>query len=249
MKRVKRGWMNLCVATIIRETPDCLTLLLVDNDEGGRVFDYTAGQYLTFRFDALGPKPLVRSYTLSSSPLQQDFIAITIKKTSNGHISHYLTEEVKVGDILRARGPMGKFCYFPASDAPHLLMVAAGSGVTPFLAIMREYAQRLGEAECPQQLTLISGFRQREDIIGAELFKEWEHIPGIKIVICLSQEKNPEFHHGRIERDFLENVLPRDLSGITFMSCGPEGLMQTTKAFLEKKGVAAERIHTESFAS
>ena len=67
--RGKKGWMNLKVVDVVHETHDTDTFYLVNEDEGERAFDYIAGQYLTFRFDGVQDKPLVRSYTMSSSPL------------------------------------------------------------------------------------------------------------------------------------------------------------------------------------
>lgn len=249
-RRIKRGWMNLRVSKIIHETHDCRTLILVDDEEGGRSFDYIAGQYLTFRFDSLADKPLVRSYTMSSSPLEDDHIAVTIKMTADPYVSRYLTEEIKLGDVLRARGPMGKFSYHPDSDPTHLVMIAAGSGVTPFISIMREFAGRLGSEGAPRQMTLVVGFRRQEDIICHRLLTAWRKIPGVDIYICLSREPaetGPEFHHGRIDARYLAEVLPQDLSSVSFMTCGPVAMMQTAIEFLRDKRVDEARIHTESF--
>jgi ferredoxin-NADP reductase len=252
VQRIKRGWMNLRIERIIQETPDTRTLILVDDDEGGRCFDYNAGQYLTFRFDTLAPKPLVRSYTLSSSPLEQDHIAVTVKETAEGFISKYLTRKLQEGEVLRARGPMGKFCYHSEHDGSHLVMIAAGSGVTPFISIMREYAQRLGQLSCPAAMTLIVGFRHVEDIICHALLEEWRKIAGIRIFVSLSQEsgesKSWDYHHGRIDKAYLAKLLSGDLSDCSFMTCGPEGLMKTSMEFLRGRGVGDERVHTESFA-
>lgn len=251
-KRIKRGWMNLRVGKIIRETPDCQTIVLVDNEEGGRSFDYEAGQYLTFRFDAIAPKPVVRSYTLSSSPNQPDFVAITVKETADGFISAYLTRDIKVGDVLRARGPIGKFCYHPGTDRKHLVMIAAGSGVSPFISIIREYADKLGQDNAPSAMTLLVGFRRQEDIICSDLLAGWRAIPGINIRISLSQEQAAKpngFHKGRIDKAYLQQELAGDLSAMSFMTCGPEGLMNSVSEYLQERGVPMEHIHTESFAS
>ena len=251
LRRIKRGWMNLRIAFIIRETPDTLTLYLVDHEEGGRCFDYYAGQYLTFRFDTIAPKPLVRSYTMSSSPLEQEYIAVTVKETADGFISRYLTKEIKVGDILRARGPIGKFCYHPQTDRGHLVMIAAGSGVTPFISIIREYAARLEQEDCPHKMTLVVGFRRREDVICHDLLQQWRKIPGLSIFICLSQEPaiaDADYHAGRIDSSYLAEVFAGDLADCTFMTCGPEGLMLNSLEFLRSRGVDDERIHNESFA-
>ena len=103
-RRVKRGWMNLRVSHVIHETPDTDTFLMVDAEENKRAFDYIAGQYLTFRFDDVADKPIVRSYTMSSSPCQPDTVAFTVKRVEKGLISNWLCDNVRTGSILRARG-------------------------------------------------------------------------------------------------------------------------------------------------
>src|SRR4051812_11512541 len=113
-RRVKRGWMNMRVDKIIDDTHDTKTFILVDADEGGRPFDYIAGQYLTFRFDQIADKPIVRSYTMSSSPNQQGYSSFTVKRVESGVISNWLCNHIKVGDVLRGRGPIGRFCFDPS---------------------------------------------------------------------------------------------------------------------------------------
>ena len=77
--------MNLKVSKIVEETHDSRTFF-EDAEEGGRQFDYTAGQYLTFRFDDISTKPVVRSYTMSSSPIEKENIAVTVKEVENGFV-------------------------------------------------------------------------------------------------------------------------------------------------------------------
>ena len=248
-KRVKRGWMNLRVTEVINETHDTDTFVMVDADEGGRLFDYIAGQYLTFRFDDIAEKPLVRSYTMSSSPLQLNSSAFTVKRVEKGLISNWLCDKVKVGTILRARGPIGKFCWDPAQDKPHLFMVAGGSGVTPFVSIMREFAGRCGTPGAPERMTLLVSYRSKEDLI---LWKDLEAInnsPNCKVLTTLSREDLTAegFLYGRINEAMLKKVVGADFDGTTFMTCGPEVIMDLTVATCRAAGVADAQIKTESF--
>ena len=71
--------MPLKITRRIEECRDTVTLVFEDADEGGRVFDFLAGQYLTFRFDTLAAKPVVRSYTMSGSPSEKDAAYVTVK--------------------------------------------------------------------------------------------------------------------------------------------------------------------------
>lgn len=250
-RRVKRGWMNLRVTEVIRETHDTDTFVLVDADEGGRVFDYVAGQYLTFRFDEVAAKPLVRSYTMSSSPCQPDFSAVTVKRVEGGVISNWLCDKVTKDTILRARGPIGKFCFDPAKDRPHLVMVAGGSGVTPFVSILREFEGRLGQPGAPQKMTLVVSYRSFEDLIcWKELTQAASHA-GVNVFTTLSREDKTRegFWYGRLNDDMLRRAVEGIYDDATFMTCGPDAIMDLTVAHLRAAGVDEERIKTESFAS
>ena len=250
-RRVKRGWMNLKVDRVIHDTWDTDTFILVDADEGGRPFDYVAGQYLTFRFDDIEEKPLVRSYTMSSSPCQDGFSAFTVKRVEGGKISNWLCDTVKPGTILRARGPIGKFCWDAAHDNGHLIMVAGGSGVTPFVSILREYADRLGKDHAPEKMTLLVSYRSKKDLILWPDLEELKKLPGVQVFTTLSRE-NAEvegFWHGRITDEHLARAIGADYHHATFMTCGPEAIMNHTVAHLKAKAVDDAHVKTESFES
>ena len=248
--RRKRGWMNLKVTKIVNETYDTDTFYLEDADEGGRPFDYVAGQYLTFRFDSVGPKPLVRSYTMSSSPVQDGFSAVTVKRVEQGVISNWLCSTVKEGDILRARGPIGKFVFDENTDHQNLTMVAGGSGVTPFVSIMREYVGRLDSAK-DQSMTLLVSFRSRQDLICWDELQRINQAAGMRVITTLTRENVAEegFLNGRINAAMLEEITAETYATTTFMTCGPDAIMNLTVGFLRDKGVEEQHIKQESFES
>jgi ring-1,2-phenylacetyl-CoA epoxidase subunit PaaE len=248
--RRKKGWMNLKVVDIVHETHDTDTFYLVNEDEGERAFDYIAGQYLTFRFDNVGEKPLVRSYTMSSSPRDMGPAAFTVKRVETGVISNWLCDEVKVGSILRARGPIGKFCWF-TTDQPHLFMTAGGSGVTPFISIMRDHAPTLGQEGSPQKMTLLVSYRSKKDLILWETIHELNQIEGINIITTLSREDatGEGFWHGRIDGDMIQKAADHQWHEMTVMSCGPEAMMDLTIKLAKEAGVADEQAKLESFFS
>lgn len=249
--RRKKGWMNLRVNQIIHETHDTDTFILVDNEDTGRQFDYIAGQYLTFRFDEVSDKPIVRSYTMSSSPCQPDFAAVTVKRVQHGLISNWLCDHVKVGTVLRARGPIGRFVYEADKDAPHLFMIAAGSGVTPFISILREYAPQLGQAGAPQKMSLLVSYRSKADLICWEAIEAVKKFPEVNVYVTLSRENVPQegFWYGRIDEDMLSKAIGGNYESCTFMSCGPQAIMDLVGAHCRSHAVPPERIKTESFES
>lgn len=250
-RRVKRGWMNLKVVQAITETHDTKTFVMIDADEGGRPWDYWAGQYLTFRFDSLTDKPVVRSYTMSSSPNQGETCAFTVKRVENGLVSNWLCDNIKEGSILRARGPIGRFIYEPEKDREHLVMVAAGSGVTPFVSIMREYCDRLGQPGAPKKMTLLVSYRTREDLILNEDLKVFANKPGCNVLITLSRDESApaSYWRGRISSAMIKKSVDGNFANTTFMSCGPEAIMSLTKDVAKEQGVPDNQIKTESFES
>lgn len=250
VKRIKRGWMNLRVLEVVKETHDTVTIVLIDHDEGGRRFDYLAGQYLTFRFDSLASKPLVRSYTLSSSPCESEAIAFTVKEVEDGFVSKYLCKDVKAGDVLRARGPIGKFCFLPKTYNKNLTMIAAGSGVTPFVSIMREYKDCLGDISTPSSMDLLVSFRSRNDIILAKELDYFNSYSSIRVKTTLSREKclDEGFLFGRISKEMVKSFVGK-VDGKTFMLCGPDNMMEDLTAALQGLCVDPDHIIVESFAS
>ncbi len=249
-RRVKRGWMNLKVIKVIEDTWDTKTFVMVDAEEGNRPWDYWAGQYLTFRFDHISEKPIVRSYTMSSSPNQGETCAFTVKRVEGGLVSNWLCDNVSIGTVLRARGPIGRFIYEPEKDRKHLVMVAAGSGVTPFVSIMREYANKLGTPGAPERMTLVVSYRSRQDLICWDDLTAISQNKNTKVITTLSRDPEASsFLHGRLNDDMLTQILAGDYENSTFMSCGPQAIMDLAKDHALRHGVPEEQIKTESFES
>lgn len=250
-RRIKRGWMNLKVDRIADDGTDTKTFYLVDGDEGGRRFDYIAGQYLTFRFDGIADKPLVRSYTMSSSPCEPDYVAFTVKKVEKGLISNYLCNTVTPGYIFRARGPIGMFTYDAAKDADVLVTIAGGSGVTPFVSMAREFASPHPNQTPPKKMVLLVSFRSEADAICWQPLVDCKKNGTLDLFTTLSRQHAEDrgFLYGRIDEAMLAATLAPYYKSATFMTCGPDEIMKKAQEHLLAAGVPAHRIKTESFAS
>ena len=248
-RRVKRGWMNLKVVEIIDQTHDTKTFFFEDAEAGGQAFDYNAGQYLTFRYDGVEAKPVVRSYTMSSSPAETDRAAVTVKRVDSGLISNWMCDEIKVGTVLRARGPIGKFCYFPGKDQPWLLMVAGGSGVTPFISIMREYASMVGQPGAPDGMVLLVAHRSQQDLICQQDIEEISKAPNCKIITSLTREDGQDqgFWQGRPDKAMMHRAFAEHIKNATIMTCGPVPMMNLAMEYGREQGLEDERIKMESF--
>lgn len=249
--RRKRGWMQLRVHSVKDDTHDTKTFYLVDHDDNMRAFDYHAGQYLTLRFDGVAEKPVVRSYTMSSSPCEPDYVALTVKRVEHGLISNHMCDQLVKDSVIRALGPIGKFCYEPEKDGSHLYMVAAGSGVTPFVSIMREYASLLGKPGAPKKMTLLVAYRSMADLICWDDLKAINAQEGCHVVTTLTRENNEAggFWYGRPNADMMRRAVGNDWQDVTVMTCGPEEMMQLVVETAKAAGLPDERIKQESFNS
>ena len=245
-RRIK-GWMDLEVTKVHQETHDTITFDFVNQKEKTRSFDYLAGQYLTFRFDHLGPKPLVRSYTMSSSPRQAAFASVTVKRVQGGLVSNHLVDHTKVGTLLRARGPIGKFCLPLRNPTKHLVMLAGGSGITPFVSIIREFHDKLQKAAMPQTMEILASFASSHDLICIDQLQAAAG-PHLKLTITLTREKKEGFWHGRVGPDMIDKLVAGDYKDKTFMTCGPQAMMDMLKEHTAARGVPSHNFHMESFA-
>ena len=240
--------MKLRVTALVDETHDTRTFQMVDAEQGGCQFDYHAGQYLTFRFDHYTDGAIARSYTISSSPRQQEFVSITVKRTTGGVISNWLYDNLHIGMLLRARGAIGRFCYDAEQDQPHLFMIAAGSGVTPFLSIIRQFIPD-GAEGAPATMSLLVSYRTSRDLIGWQELQTFAALPRFNLHLTLTGEKDARFRHGRINAAMLNDILKGEITDTTFMLCGPEGMMTTASSALFDAGVTKTQIKTESFSA
>ena len=246
--RRKKGWMGLKVERIVKETHDTDTFYFVNEEEGERVFDYIAGQYLTFRYDGVVDKPVVRSYTMSSSPRQEGPAGVTVKRVEKGLISNWMCDNLKVGSVLKARGPIGKFCFLEG-DQDHLFMTAGGSGVTPFVSIMRQHLHSLGKPGSPKKMTLLVSYRTKEDLILWDDLKAINAVEGARVITTLTREDatSEGFLKNRLDEKMLSEIVAGDYESTTFMSCGPIPMMDMTVAHVTAHGCAPENVRTESF--
>lgn len=240
--------MPLQVSRIIEECEDTRTLYFREEDQSARSFDFVAGQYISMRFDGLASKPLVRSYTIASCPMDAE-LAVTVKRVPNGIVSNYLCSEAKVGDVFKARGAMGRFCYDSDVDNPDLVLIGGGSGVTPFLAMVRDYLKPAPWSTRPKSIIFMFSYRDRQQIIGADVIEDAKNNSNISALNVLTRDNHPErgFLSGRISDSMLDTAVGHRYEGKTYMLCGPNSFMDSITRKLLNRGVADGAIKTESF--
>ena len=151
------NWQLGKVIDIQVETAQAKSLVLTLADWIG----HQAGQHVDVRLTADDGYQAERSYSIASPPEETGHIALTVERLEDGEVSPYLVDELRVGDKLELRGPIGGYFVWEAQMGGPLLLVAGGSGIVPLMAIIR-YRQRVGNQVATR---LIYSSRNYEDII------------------------------------------------------------------------------------
>jgi ferredoxin-NADP reductase len=232
--------MNLLLAQIERQTHDTKTLRFQIPKE--RQLRAKPGQFLTFQWTIDGQR-VRRSYTVSSSPVRENYVEITPKRMENGCVSVFLNERAKPGLAVEASGPYGRF-YFDESLHKSIVLIAAGSGITPMISMLRY----IDDLELATPVTLLYCVRTGADIIFEnELSRLSRSLPNFKYELCLSRpDPTWKGRSGRLTEEFVSQSVT-DLDSPTFFLCGPNGFMDNARHVLLTLGVTQDRILQESF--
>ncbi len=165
---------------------------------------FRAGQYIGLTVEINGVRTS-RPYSIASSPNQLAYYELCVKKKGGGFVSPYLFENLKVGDIFEATEPMGNFYYNRIFHGKNLVFIAGGSGITPFISILRNISERA----LPFKVWLIFGCLTDKDILFKEELEDIQtRRPNIKVQYILS-EPGPEWSgvSGFISKDkILKNI-------------------------------------------
>ncbi len=239
----------LTVTRIDRETRDAVAVTLSPRPEDTAAFDFTQGQYLTFRHDYEGEE-LRRSYSICAG--RGEGLRIGIKRVEGGAFSSWANKELAVGDILDAMPPMGTF-FTPIEpdSARHYLGFAVGSGITPVLGLIRTIL-----AEEPKaRFTLVYGNRSIHTVMFREELEDLKNLNmgRLNVIHILGgRDRDIDLFAGRIDGDKCTALFERwiDIASIDqAFICGPEPMMETVAASLKEHGLTDEQIKYELFAS
>jgi ferredoxin-NADP reductase len=237
--RGRLTWQVAEVADVVDETARVRTLVLDVPDWPG----HAAGQHLDVRLTAEDGYRAERSYSIASAPGEP--VAITVERLDDGEVSPYLTEELRGGDALELRGPVGGYFVWDATEGSPLLLVAGGSGIVPLRAILRH--RRRSGSDVPVRLLYSS--RSLGDVIyRSELA---EPAAGVEVVQTLTREQ-PDGWTGyarRVDAPLLGEVAwPAEQEPLAFV-CGPTSFVETVASGLVGLGYPPARVKTERFGA
>ncbi len=232
-------WQVANVNDIVDETARVKTIVLDVPDWPG----HRAGQHLDVRLTAEDGYRAEREYSIASAPGEP--VAITVERLEDGEVSPYLTEELRGGDGLEIRGPIGgHFVWGPENGGP-LLLVAGGSGVVPLRAMLR-HRRRTG-SDLPVRLLYSS--RTIDDVIYRDELDEASD--GAEVVYTLTREQPPGWtgHARRVDAMLLDEVAwPPEENALAFV-CGPTSFVETVADGLVELGYPPRRVKTERFGA
>jgi len=236
----------LKIKKINKETSDCVSISFEVPAALTADFAYQEGQNLTVRAN-IGGEEVRRSYSICTAPQEQQ-LKIAVKAVTGGRFSNF-AQQLQPGDMLEVMPPVGKFnAKADATKPGKFLAIAAGSGITPVLSIIKH---TLG-LHPQHEFTLLYGNKSRSSII---FFEDLEALKNIymerfTLINILSREKtDAAINYGRIDEaklQHLQSLIPfKDFDSIYI--CGPEEMIIASSNFLQGLGVEKSKIHFELF--
>ncbi len=234
------------ITAIEQETSDTKTFYLTPVN--GSAVAYRAGQFLTFFFREGGHETR-RSYSLGSTPGIDATLFITVKRKPNGSISRMLLDHCAVGDNLTAIEPAGRFI-LDEPFAKHYLFVAAGSGITPVLAMIKQ----LLHFHPKSSILLVNQSKDENNIIYAEQLAQLQiqYAERFNIMQLYSQPILHRYFPQRLNNMLFETIVKKQLlkynmADMQFYLCGPAVFMLMAQFTLKLLHCKDEQIHKEQF--
>jgi 3-ketosteroid 9alpha-monooxygenase subunit B len=224
----------LRIARVVEETADSRSFVLEVPLELEQAFAYRAGQFVTHRVSVDG-QPLLRCYSMSSSPEVDDEFQVTVKRVPGGAVSNWMIDSLRVGDVIDTTCPAGVFC-LPDGDGD-VIAFAGGSGITPVFSLLKTAL-----ATTSRRVHLLYANRDRDSVIfNRELHQLAEQYP----------ERLHVVHRLDVEDGFVDADAVRPFvaggADAEYFICGPPPFMDIVEGTLLERDVAAERIHIERF--
>jgi ferredoxin-NADP reductase len=233
------SWRVAEVVDVVSETTRVKTIVFdVPGWPGHR-----AGQHVDVRLTAEDGYQAQRSYSIASAP-DGTRIELTVERLDDGEVSPYLTEELRPGDQIELRGPVGGyFVWEPAQGGP-LLLVGGGSGVVPLMAMIRARAA----AGSKTDTWLLFSSRGWDDVIYRNELEQLNG-GGLRVVHTLTRSQPPGWtgYARRVDAEMLAEVGPSPAELPRVYVCGPTPYVEAVAEALVQLGHEPHRVKTERF--
>ena len=206
---------------------------------------HRAGQHVDVRLTADDGYQAQRSYSIGSAP-DGTRIELTVERLADAEVSRYLTDELRPGDQIELHGPVGGYFVWEPSQGGPLLLVGAGSGVVPLMAMIRVRAQAGSAADT----RLLFSSRSWDDVIYRDELARLED-GALRVVHTLTRSR-PRGWRGyarRVDAEMLAEVGPSPAARPHVYVCGPTTFVEAVAAALVQIGHDPQRVKTERFGS
>jgi benzoate/toluate 1,2-dioxygenase reductase subunit len=213
----------------------CLTL---EGEELSRL-NFLPGQYVNLGVPGSDQH---RAYSFSSL-YRNGQVSFLIRNVPNGLMSQYLGQQAQAGDAIRLTGPLGSF-YLREIKRP-LLMLAGGTGLAPFLAMLEKIAEQGGSA---QPVHLIYGVTHDSDVVGIEQLQHWAgQLANFSFALCVASPDSRHAHKGYVT----QYIQPAQLNDgeVDIYLCGPPPMVEAVSRFLDDKGIQPRHFYHEKFSA
>jgi ferredoxin-NADP reductase len=241
LRQSKIEWQIGRVQAIVAETSRVKSIML----QPPRWSGHWPGQHVDIRLTAEDGYQAERSYSIASPPEDQ-LLTLTVERVEDGEVSPYLLDELRVGDALEFRGPIGGHFIWSHTRGGPICLVAGGTGITPLMAMLRH--RRRSRARIPA--SLIYSARSLADVVYRdELDAMASGDLDLRLVYALTREHPNDWsgHRGRVNEALLAaNSFTREQNP-TFFVCGPTGFVEGISSMLVKLGFDPFSIKTERF--
>ncbi|WP_413112505.1 flavin reductase family protein [Thaumasiovibrio sp. DFM-14] len=196
------------------------------------------GQFVTLGVEIEG-RVHYRAYSISGMS-SQTAMQLTVKKISGGVVSSHIVDNLQVGDPLQVSLPAGQFNCIDIQHKEKVLLLSAGSGVTPLMAMLRYWQTRDNQPD----IHLVHVARRPSDTLFHAELSALAAASQIKLSLFFTRTDSP----ARLTQSALL-ALCEDVTERTVLMCGPDGLMQDASRWLQAVGVDEDNIYQEAFAT
>ena len=240
--RGRLTWQLGTVVELVSETPRVKSIVLDLPDWPG----HRAGQHVDVRLTAEDGYQAQRSYSIASAP-EDGTLVLTVERLEDGEVSPYLVDELRPGDSVELRGPIGGYFVWEQSLGGPLFLVAGGSGVVPLHAMLRHRAAI--ESSVPARLLYSS--RSLEDVIYRDDLDRFAADDQVEVAQTLTREWPDGWsgHRGRVDKALLEELSWSPAEQALTYVCGPTGFVEAVASTLVELGHDPARIRTERFGA
>ncbi len=240
VERLHPPRMKLRLKEVLDETPSTRTLRFERTD--GPLPPFRAGQYVNLFVDVGGVKTS-RPFSISSAP-GEEFVDLTVRRRDGGFVTAHLFNGPQVGEEFVSSAPAGWFCHEPLIDGDDLVFIAGGSGVTPFISMLRDFERRRPGV----RVRLLYGTRTMDDVPFAdELLRLEGALKGLKVTHVYSEaSRGYRGAKGLLDAKRIGIHVPV-VEGRRFFLCGPNPMLDLCRTALAQLGVPAYRVRTELY--